>query len=286
MRKIIVVNGPNLNLLGEREPEIYGTMTLAELESAVAKFTAAMKIEVRLFQSNHEGSIIDFIHENRHWADGVVINPGALTHYSYALRDALESVKPPVIEVHLSNIHQREAFRQHSVIKEVCEKQIVGLGIQGYFRAIEFLVGLDILKELHRLKISTKDDLLKKTVALLKEPYPKYTWVGIYLLEGEKLFLHNFLGKPSPHTRIPLGKGICGAAASEKQSIIVPDVNADPRYLACSLETQSEIVVPIMKGAHVLGEIDIDSDTKDAFHDGDREILERCAAFLADSMST
>jgi len=281
MRNIIVINGPNLNLLGEREPEVYGTMTLPELEAAVTSFASAMDVGVRLFQSNHEGSIIDFIQENRHWAEGVVLNSGALTHYSYALRDVISAVKLPAIEVHLSNIHQREEFRRRSVIKEVCAKQIFGLGLRGYFHAIEYLVGLDVVKQLQRVG---KEQILTKAVALLKARYPKYTWVGIYLAEGEDLVLHNFLGKPSPHTRIPIGKGICGAAASAKQSIIVPDVNADARYLACSIETQSEIVVPIMKGARVLGEVDIDSDQKEAFHDGDQEILERCAAIIAEVM--
>ena len=106
---------------------------------------------------------------------------------------------------------------------------------------------------------------------------PDYTWVGIYLLDGNELVLGPFVGKPSPHTRIPLGRGICGAAATEKATIIVDDVNADPRYLACSLETQSEIVVPIMRGGEVLGEIDIDSDQPAAFGAADRALLEAVA---------
>ena len=101
-----------------------------------------------------------------------------------------------------------------------------------------------------------------------QEQMPDYTWVGIYLLDGNELVLGPFVGKPSPHTRIPLGRGICGAAATEKATIIVDDVNADPRYLACSIETKSEIVVPIMHGASVLGEIDVDSDRPAAFGDG------------------
>ena len=122
---------------------------------------------------------------------------------------------------------------------------------------------------------------LRRAVALLKEDVPHYTWVGIYLPEGNELVLGPFLGKPSPHTRIALGDGICGAAATEKETIIVDDVNADPRYLACSLETRSEIVVPIMRGDDVLGEIDIDSDARAAFGRQDRELLERVAAALA-----
>ena len=118
-------------------------------------------------------------------------------------------------------------------------------------------------------------------VAILKQELPYYTWVGIYLLEGDELVLGPFLGKPSPHTRIPLGSGICGAAATERATIIVDDVNADPRYLACSIETKSEIVVPIMDGGRVLGEIDIDSDRPAAFGASDRTLIEAVAALLA-----
>ena len=119
------------------------------------------------------------------------------------------------------------------------------------------------------------------TVRLLKERLSYYTWAGIYLLEGDELVLGPYVGKPSPHTRIPLNRGICGAAASEKATIIVNDVNSDPRYLACSIETRSEIVVPIMRGDTVLGEIDVDSDGVAAFGDEDRQLLETVADALA-----
>jgi putative methionine-R-sulfoxide reductase with GAF domain len=122
-------------------------------------------------------------------------------------------------------------------------------------------------------------------VATLKDRIPDYTWVGIYLLEGDELVLGPFRGKPSPHTRIPLGRGICGAAATEKATIVVDDVNADPRYLACSLETKSEIVVPIMHGDRVLAEIDIDSDRPAAFSPDDRSLLERVATLIAHSLT-
>jgi GAF domain-containing protein len=118
-------------------------------------------------------------------------------------------------------------------------------------------------------------------VGLLKHEVPDYTWVGVYLLEGDELVLGPFVGKPSPHTRIPLGRGICGAAATEKATIIVDDVNADPRYLACSIDTRSEIVVPIMQGSRVLGEIDIDSDRPAAFSPSDQALVEAVAAMLA-----
>jgi GAF domain-containing protein len=126
---------------------------------------------------------------------------------------------------------------------------------------------------------------LRQAVERLKAGLPHYTWVGIYLLEGDELVLGPFLGKPSPHTRIPLNRGICGAAASQKQTIVVDDVNSDPRYLACSLETKSEIVVPIMRGDTVLGEIDIDSDQPAAFGAKDRELLEEVANALAERLA-
>jgi GAF domain-containing protein len=126
-----------------------------------------------------------------------------------------------------------------------------------------------------------RDAAMTQAVSLLKTRQPHYTWVGIYLLEGDTLVLGPFLGKPSPHTRIPIGRGICGAAASQKATIVVDDVNSDPRYLACSIETRSEIVVPIMSGDRVLGEIDIDSDQPAAFDEGDRKLLEGVAATLA-----
>jgi GAF domain-containing protein len=121
-------------------------------------------------------------------------------------------------------------------------------------------------------------------VETLKARLPDYTWVGIYELFGNELVLGPFVGKPSPHTRIPVGRGICGAAAAEKQTIVVDDVNADPRYLACSLETRSEIVVPIMRGCTVLGEIDIDSDRPAAFGTDDKRLLEVVAAALSEKL--
>src|SRR6476659_5533374 len=123
--------------------------------------------------------------------------------------------------------------------------------------------------------------VMERVVEILKREMPHYTWVGIYLVEGDELVLGPFLGKPSPHTRIPIGRGICGAAVQERQTIVVDDVNADARYLACSLETKSEIVVPIMNGRRVLGEIDIDSDQPAAFGPADTALLESVASRLA-----
>jgi len=115
-------------------------MTLEELNRAIAEFAANQGVEVRIFQSNHEGTLIDLLHEHRRWAEGIVINPGALTHYSYALRDAIAAVGIPAVEVHLSDIHSREPFRQVSVIKDVCIAQLVGKGLGSYLEGIELLL--------------------------------------------------------------------------------------------------------------------------------------------------
>lgn len=140
--RVLVIHGPNLNLLGEREPEIYGTLTLDEINRRIRDEAAELGIEVRCFQSNSEGAIIDAIHGARREADAIIINPGAYTHYSVAIRDALAAVALPAIEVHLSNVHAREEFRRHSVIAPVVRGQIVGLGVQGYLLALRGLKAL------------------------------------------------------------------------------------------------------------------------------------------------
>lgn len=139
MASIALIHGPNLNLLGTRETTIYGNMTLARIEEEV-RTVAGSQHEIRAFQSNHEGAIIDFIHAARAWADGIVINPGAFTHYSYALRDAIAAVRLPTVEVHLSNIHARESFRHTSVIAPVCLGQLAGFGWRSYVLGLQGLL--------------------------------------------------------------------------------------------------------------------------------------------------
>jgi L-methionine (R)-S-oxide reductase len=145
----------------------------------------------------------------------------------------------------------------------------------------------EVVNSIRRVAASAPDAraLMAELVALLERERPHYNWVGVYLLEGTELVLGPYVGKPTPHTRIPLNQGICGAAASTGRTLIVDDVNADPRYLACSLETRSEIVVPIVRDGRVLGEIDIDSDTPAAFSEEDRKLLEGVAEILASKLA-
>lgn len=138
--KFLVINGPNLNLLGTREPEIYGQSGYDALVARINASAASMNVEAEVFQSNHEGAIIDKIHAARGSFDGIIINPGAYTHYSYAILDALKAVELPAVEVHLSNIHKREEFRHTSVTAAGCDGQICGLGQFGYVAAMGYLI--------------------------------------------------------------------------------------------------------------------------------------------------
>ena len=136
-KKILVIHGPNLNLLGEREPGVYGYENFESINESIVEAANAMGFDCEVFQSNHEGEIIDAIHDARLEFDGIIINAGAYTPYSYAIRDAIASVKTPVIEVHMSNIHARDEFRSKSVIAPVCKGQICGFGKISYILALE-----------------------------------------------------------------------------------------------------------------------------------------------------
>ena len=136
---MLLLNGPNLNLLGEREPHIYGTTTLADVENMVRDTCAPYGVEVKAIQSNYEGALVDFLQEHRQAAQGVIVNPGALGHTSYALHDALKAMSCPAVEVHISNVHAREEWRRVSVLSPATRGQIVGLGTMGYYLAALWL---------------------------------------------------------------------------------------------------------------------------------------------------
>jgi 3-dehydroquinate dehydratase II len=145
--KVLLVNGPNLNLLGRRQPEIYGSITLKEIEEKVAKRARELEVDVRCFQSNHEGAIVDFLQNEGPTAAGIIINPGALTHYSYTLRDALEAIDKPTIEVHITNIHGRELFRRRTITGDAADAVIAGLGWHGYVIALEALFTIPVTRQ-------------------------------------------------------------------------------------------------------------------------------------------
>lgn len=141
--KVLVLHGPNLNMTGFREPDVYGKKPLEDIDAEIKAAADSSNMEVRILQSNSEGTLIDTIQEHRRWADAIVINPGGLTHYSIALRDALVSVRLPIVEVHLSNVHAREEFRRHSVIAPITLGQIVGFGGFGYVMALQAIQNVE-----------------------------------------------------------------------------------------------------------------------------------------------
>lgn len=138
-KRIFIIHGPNLNLLGSRDPEQYGTLTLDKVNTSIRKKAHELNLDTRIIQTNHEGRIIDLLHRRRKWAGGFIINPGAFTHYSYAIRDAIDGIGKPVVEVHLSNIYEREDFRAVSVTKDVCAAQFFGRKVDSYLEALDYL---------------------------------------------------------------------------------------------------------------------------------------------------
>jgi 3-dehydroquinate dehydratase II len=139
--RVVVLNGVNLDVIGRRDPEVYGGLNIRELESKIFDWAVELELNVKCRQTNSEGEYVDWCHEALDWADGVIVNPGAWTHYSYAIRDAVELFDVPVVEVHLSNIDQREEWRRKSVISDLTAKRVIGKGPDGYREALAYLAG-------------------------------------------------------------------------------------------------------------------------------------------------
>lgn len=173
-RRILVLHGPNLNLLGQREPEIYGHTTLDELNEMLHSWAVGEGVELRILQSNHEGALVDAIQEARTWADGILINPAAFTHYSYALRDAIAAVGIPAVEVHLSHIHAREDFRRTSVTAPACLGQISGFGPQSYLLGLQAMQDRICTNEGYRIETEGKvgEDIAERHLQSQSHPGP------------------------------------------------------------------------------------------------------------------
>ena len=139
--RVVVLNGVNLDVIGRRDPEVYGGLNIRELESKIFDWAVELELNVKCRQTNSEGEYVDWCHEALDWADGVIVNPGAWTHYSYAIRDAVELFQVPVVEVHLSNVEEREEWRRFSVISDIAATRVIGKGPDGYREALEFLAG-------------------------------------------------------------------------------------------------------------------------------------------------
>lgn len=153
--RVLVLHGPNLDLLGEREPHLYGSETLLQLDARLGDLAEQLGVQLETFQSNHEGALIDRLHSARKVCDGIVFNPGGLSHTSVALRDAVAAVEIPVVEVHLTNLHHRESFRRRDLIAPVCRGVIMGLGVHGYLAALRALLDLEPVS---RKDLSAKED--------------------------------------------------------------------------------------------------------------------------------
>ncbi len=265
MNKVLIIHGPNLNLLGTREPEIYGSDTLDDINRYVAEALAPFRLELDFFQSNHEGAIIDRLHAAAGAYDGVVINPAAYTHYSIAIRDAIAGIDLPVVEVHLSDIHKREAFRRVSVIRDVCYMQISGFGKDSYIFGVEALVGWQALREITRAAHGA--DWQRRALQILSGRFPLFQVLRLYGHgEDGKLVLQASAGGEDVHNDIPR---VCTQAvrSAEVQSATTPD-------------GAPEIAVPVQSTAVLYAAF---APGGRPFEMHDRFLLQRVAGIIAGS---
>ncbi len=255
MHKILIIHGPNLNLLGTREPDIYGSDTLAEINAFINTELSEYGLELDFFQSNHEGAIIDRLHAAIGSRDGVVINPAAYTHYSIAIRDAIAGIGLPVVEVHLSDISRREPFRRTSVIRDVCYMQISGFGKMSYVYGVEALVGWQALQEITLARgLTAPDAFLRTALHVLDEHLPKFAGLGVYALREEELLLRASAGKK----KLP--------------EEIRPGMEGGAHHL----------IVPLRQGKRLLGELHVLAAAQVTLQAHDRTLLEKVAGLLVE----
>jgi len=289
--RVLVLHGPNLNLLGEREPEVYGRGTLEEIDARIGERARHLGAEVRTFQSNHEGALIDRLHAERRWADGVLFNPAAFTHYAWALRDAVAAVSLPCIEVHLSDVSQRETWRHTSVLEDVRVALVAGRGLDSYLEALELMLEIApgperdaegtaaLLTE--RLAHPDERDVLARELAQILRRSGRFRWVGLYDVGSSEVEVKGWAGPgPPAHPRFPRTAGLTGAAVATGRPVIVQDVRADARHLATLEGTRAEAIFPVVGPSGVLGTVDVESGNAQAFTAARVLWLERCVEAL------
>jgi len=290
--RVLVLHGPNLNLLGEREPEIYGRATLEEIDARIAERGRPLGAEVRSFQSNHEGALVDRLHAERRWAEGVLFNPAALTHYAWSLRDAVAAVGIPCVEVHLSDVSRREVWRQVSVLAEVRVALCAGRGVDSYLEGLELLVELvpgperdaegTVALLLERLAHPGDRDVLARELAQILCRAGRFRWVGLYDVGQSEVEVRGWAGPAPPaHPRFRRGDGLTGAAIATGKPVVVQDVRGDPRHLPTLDGTRAEAIFPLLTPAGVIGTVDIESGNAQAFTPARLRWIERCVSALA-----
>jgi len=290
--RVLVLHGPNLNLLGEREPAVYGRATLEEIDARIGERARALGAELRTFQSNHEGALIDRLHAERRWADGVLFNPGALTHYAWSLRDAVAAVSLPCIEVHLSDVSKREPWRRTSVLADVRVALCAGLGLDSYLEALELLLEIapgpeneaeaTVALLAERLAHPEERGVLARELSQLLRRSGRFRWVGLYDVGAEEVEVRGWAGPGPPvHPRFARTEGLTGAAIASGRPVIAQDVRSDRRHLATLEGTRAEAIFPVVAPSGVVGTIDVESANAQAFTAERIRWLERCVDALA-----
>lgn len=290
--RVLVLHGPNLNLLGEREPAVYGRATLEEIDARIGERGRHLGAEVRSFQSNHEGALIDRLHAERRWADGVLFNPGALTHYAWSLRDAVAAVSLPCIEVHLSEVSKREPWRRVSVLADVRAALCAGRGMDSYLEALELLVEIapgperdaEATVALLAERLAHPDDrgVLAGELAQILRRSGRFRWVGLYDVGPAEIEILGWAGPEAPaHPRFGSTEGLTGAAVASGRPLVVQDVRSEPRHLPTLEGTRSEAIFPVGGATGVSGTVGVESANAQAFTPERIRWLERCVEALA-----
>jgi len=290
--RVLVLHGPNLNLLGEREPSIYGRATLEEIDARIGERAAQLGAEVRCFQSNHEGTLVDRLHAERRWASGLLFNPAAYTHYAWSLRDAVAAVALPCVEVHLSDVTHREPWRRVSVLADVRAALCAGRGIDSYLEGLELLVEIAPGPELDaermsadlgkRLATGAPRGVLAKELAEAVRRAGRFRWVGLYDVDDRGVSVQGWAGPgPPAHPRFARGEGLTGGAIAGRTAVVVQDVHADARHLPTLEGTRAEAIFPVLDASGaVVGTLDVESANAQAFTPARVTWLTECARAL------